>query len=201
MVVGTHSKKRPNNLVFIRLFDNAVLDMIEVGLENSKFMKDFESAKCALGMKPCFLFNVVDQINLAGLEHVITVTAGPPKAENQPGLIHFRVYTIQLKKSGTRLPRVELEEMGPSFDMNMRRTRFANPDVMKQALRVPKELKPKKVKNINHDDFGDKMGRIHMVKQDFNTLQTRKMKGLKSSISIPVEETEQDAAEDSTGSD
>lgn len=118
-------------------------------------------------MKPCFLFNgeifeqieeyirfknlivdffhgqVVDQINLAGLEHVITVTAGPPKADNQPGLIHFRVYTIQLKKSGTRLPRVELEEMGPSFDMTMRRSRFANPDIMKQALRVPKELKVK----------------------------------------------------------
>lgn len=37
------------------------------------------------------------------------------------------------------------------------------------------------------------MGRIHMVKQDFNTLQTRKMKGLKSSIAIPTEEAEQEA--------
>ena len=34
--VGTNSKKRPNNLVFVRMFDYQVLDMIELGIENNK---------------------------------------------------------------------------------------------------------------------------------------------------------------------
>ena len=40
-------------------------------------------------------------------------------------------------------------------------------------------LQPKKVKNISHDVFGTKTGRIHMHKQDLNKLQTRKVKALK----------------------
>jgi len=36
-------------------------------------------------------------------------------------------------------------------------------------------------KNIETDIMGDKVGRIHMGKQDLGELQTRKMKGLKRS--------------------
>lgn len=37
----------------------------------------------------------------------------------------------------------------------------------------------KKTKNISHDTFGTKFGRVHMQRQDFSKLQIRKMKGLK----------------------
>ena len=40
-------------------------------------------------------------------------------------------------------------------------------------------LQPKKVKNMSRDVFGSKLGRVHMKRQDFRQLQTRKMKGLK----------------------
>ena len=36
-----------------------------------------------------------------------------------------------------------------------------------------------KKKNISHDAFGTKFGRLHMQKQDLGKLQTRKMKGLR----------------------
>lgn len=42
-------------------------------------------------------------------------------------------------------------------------------------------LQVKKVKNVSHDTFGSKMGRVHMKRQDFSKLQTRKIKGLKRS--------------------
>lgn len=38
---------------------------------------------------------------------------------------------------------------------------------------------PKKKKNVSHDAFGTKFGRVHMQKQDLSKLQTRKMKGLR----------------------
>ena len=46
-----------------------------------------------------------------------------------------------LKKSGSRTPRVELEEMGPSLDFVMRRTHLASDDLMKAATKVPKAIK------------------------------------------------------------
>jgi ribosome production factor 2 len=116
-----------------------------------------------------------DKICLTGLEHVISITADPVRE----GKIALRVYSVQLKKSGTRVPRIELVEMGPSFDFTIDRVRLADPDVLKLAMRKPKELTVKKVKNIDRDEMGDKFGRIHVGKQDISKLQTRKMKGLK----------------------
>jgi ribosome production factor 2 len=69
--------------------------------------------------------------------------------------------------------------MGPSLGFSLKRFRQADPEVMKQATKIPKEIKPKSEKNIEHDAMGDQYGRIHMEKQDFSKLQTRKMKGLK----------------------
>lgn len=40
-------------------------------------------------------------------------------------------------------------------------------------------LQVKKKKNISHNAFGTKFGRVHMQKQDLSKLQTRKMKGLR----------------------
>jgi ribosome production factor 2 len=42
--------------------------------------------------------------------------------------------------------------------------------------------------------MGDKVGRIHMGKQDLNQLQTRKMKGLKRSRDVVDENFDDDAA-------
>jgi len=51
------------------------------------------------------------------------------------------VYSTRLKKSGSRLPRVELEEMGPSIDFEIRRSKEAARDVMREAMKVPRALR------------------------------------------------------------
>ena len=48
---------------------------------------------------------------------------------------------VGLKKSGSRTPRVELEEMGPSLDLCLRRTKLASDDLYRRALRQPKTAK------------------------------------------------------------
>ena len=41
-VVGQTTKKRPDGLTFVRMFDYRVLDMCEVGVEGWKSMADFK---------------------------------------------------------------------------------------------------------------------------------------------------------------
>jgi hypothetical protein len=56
---GSHSKKRPNNLVLGRTYDHHVYDLVEVGIENYKSMESFVYDKKLapkLGSKPFFAF-------------------------------------------------------------------------------------------------------------------------------------------------
>ncbi|XP_023578100.1 ribosome production factor 2 homolog isoform X1 [Octodon degus] len=193
---GSHNKKRPNNLVIGRMYDYHVLDMIELGIEKFVSLKDIKNSKCPEGTKPMLIFAgddfdvtedyrrlksllidffrgpTVANIRLAGLEYVLHFTA-------LKGKVYFRSYKLLLKKSGCRTPRIELEEMGPSLDLVLRRTHLASDDLYKLSMKMPKALKPKKKKNMSQDTFGTTYGRIHMQKQDLSKLQTRKMKGLK----------------------
>jgi len=194
---ASHNKKRPNNLILGRIFDQQVLDMIELGIEKYKGLDDFKNAKVAAGSKPCLLFSgepfhtpssdfariknllvdffhgeEVTNIRLEGLEHVLQFVAVDSK-------IFMRSYRVIMKKSGEKTPYVELEEIGPSADFVVRRTKLASADLFKAATRRPKELKIKKVKNISKDVFGSKLGRVHMPKQNLNQLPTRNMKGLR----------------------
>ncbi|KAJ1044436.1 hypothetical protein NDA11_001585 [Ustilago hordei] len=118
-------------------------------------------------------------------------------------LIHFRVYTVQLLASGTKIARVELQECGPSFDFQLRRRRPASIDMLNQALRRPKTQAEKNrqgkegvKKNIETDDMGDTVGRIHVGKQDLSGLQTRKMKGLKKHLDPTASSGEDDDDDD-----
>ena len=47
----------------------------------------------------------------------------------------MRSYKILMKKSGTKLPRIELEEMGPRADLAIRRTHLASEDLFKSACK------------------------------------------------------------------
>jgi ribosome production factor 2 len=51
-VVGQSTKKKPNGLTFVRMFDGRILDMIEVGVENFVSMSDFKASLFALDPSP-----------------------------------------------------------------------------------------------------------------------------------------------------
>lgn len=195
---GSHSKKRPHNLILGRIYDSHVFDMFEMGIENFKSLQEFRDITAPLGVKPCLSFSgdafhqddtmkklknflidffrcsTPEKVRLQGLEVLISFTA----IQNR---VIMKTYKILLKKSGIKVPRVELDEMGPSFDMVLRRHKLASDDLFKHAIRQPKTTKVKKVKNISHDVFGTRLARVHVKQQNLKTLQTRKMKGLKRS--------------------
>lgn len=206
MVFSSHNKKRPNTLSFARFFDFKLYDMLELLIqENYKLLQDFRKETFTLGLKPMFSFNgpvfethpafihvkllfldffrgdETDLQDVAGLQYVIALTA-PDVDENTPvlPLINFRVYKLKTYRLGQKLPRVEIDEIGPRFDFRIGRRQAAAPEVEKEALRKPKQLQAKVKKNISTDFMGDKIAQIHVGKQDLDKLQTRKMKGLKS---------------------
>lgn len=74
---------------------------------------------------------------------------------------------------------VQLTEVGPSFDLVLRRAQTA-PDAMRaDAMRRSRDpAAPKKKKNVSRDEIGDKMGRVHVGRQDLSNLALARMKGL-----------------------
>ncbi|EOD51142.1 putative brix domain-containing protein [Neofusicoccum parvum UCRNP2] len=220
MVFGHHSKKRPHSLTFLRFFQWKVLDMLELHIDPESFrqLNQFKNKKAAVGLRPMLSFSgtpfespvpnaytqaksyfsdffrgqEAQSVDVEGLQYMINFSA-EEEVDGQPKpAIHMRVYLIKTKKSGQKLPRVEIEEMGPRMDFRVGRVQAADENVMKQALKQPKQLQPKTKKNIETDIMGDKVGRVHVGKQDLGQLQTRKMKGLKRSRGDLEEQAEED---------
>lgn len=193
--VASHTKKRPHNVVLGRMFDYHTYDQIEIGVDSLKTMHEFGSVGtlAAQGSKPCLVFQgeafdsqpeyialksiltdmlrgeVVENVALKGLDRVICV------AECE-GKVYVRQCAIRFKKSGTKVPRVELEEMGPSAKLTVRRHRPADPSLAKEALRMAPSAKKK---NIKTDVFGEKYGRVYMPRQEVEEMALRKPKGVK----------------------
>jgi len=210
-VFGNHNKKRPNNMVFGRMYDHHLLDMIELGLDAFTPIHEFKNSKVTAGTKPCLIFEgepfadttnkemqrlkslfidffrgpEVTNVRLAGIEHVLQFTALDQK-------VFVRSYRVVLKKSGGRIPRVELEEIGPSLDLSLRRAHLASDDLFKTACRQVKNVRQeRKVKNVSEDALGTTLGRVHIQPQEISKIQTRKVKALKESREEKAERVEQ----------
>jgi len=65
----------------------------------------------------------------------------PPHTHTHIYIYQYNFFRILLKKSNTKTPRIELEEMGPRADLVCRRNKFASEDLFKQACKKPKALK------------------------------------------------------------
>ncbi|XP_019152767.1 PREDICTED: ribosome production factor 2 homolog [Ipomoea nil] len=200
-VYGSHSKKRPNNLVIGRTYDYHIYDLVEVGVENFKSMEAFSYDKKLapkIGSKPFFAFigegfenveelkhlkemlldlfhgEVVTNLNLAGLDRVYICTALP---SNKVFLTHC---ALRLKKSGTKVPKVELVEVGPSMDLVVRRNRLPDERLKKEAMKTALDKTKKKEKNVVKDAIQGKLGKIYIPDQKVGSVPLpHKVKGLK----------------------
>ncbi|XP_055388203.1 ribosome production factor 2 homolog [Condylostylus longicornis] len=196
-MMGSTSKKRPDNLVLGRIFENELLDMVELGIKHYQGLADFPNEKIGTCVKPCLIFNgpkwaqteelrrlknlfidlfyreKVEAIRLQGIEHALSFTLLDDMT------VCIRSYKILLKKSGQKTPRIELTEIGPSVDFSIRRTKIASDDLYKQSRKQPKVLAVKKKKNLTTDALGTTHGRVHIDKQKIQKIQTRKVKALK----------------------
>ncbi|KAJ5630496.1 Ribosome production factor [Penicillium longicatenatum] len=227
VVYGSSNKKRPNCLTLARIYSSQLLDMCELILLPAAEAGDIPPINelvmhVGAGLRPMMLFagspwedptstshvmlksffldmfkgEETDRIDVEGLQYVLMVAAEEPRDGLSP-VVHLRWYKVITKRSGHKLPRVELEEIGPKFDFKIGRMRPAAADVMKEAMKQGKrpneEARTKK--NIVTDAVGDKIGRVHLAKQDLGGLQTRKMKGLKRRAGMESDEDDDEELE------
>ncbi|KAK8970965.1 hypothetical protein KSP40_PGU021779 [Platanthera guangdongensis] len=157
-VFGSHSKKRPNNLILGRMYDHHIYDLVEVGVENFKPIESFKYDKNIAprqGSKPLFAFigelfetvdelkhlkevlldhfrgEVVENLNLTGVDRVYVCTA------ISSSTVLFKHCAIRLKKSG-------------------------------------------QIKNVSRNELQGKIGKIYMPDQQVGDLAlTSNIKGLK----------------------
>eukprot|EP00897_Mesotaenium_endlicherianum_P010515 jgi/Mesen1/9492/ME000063S08949 len=141
-----------------------------------------------LGVWVGLAWQVVENINLAGIDRVFVVVAAA-------GKVYLRHCAIRLKKSGTKVPKIELVPAGPMLDLVVRRHRGPAEDLRKEAFKGPKSITKKKrsgshngvvlcpltvqVKNVSTDSLIGKVGRIYMPKQEVGSMALMKPKGVK----------------------
>jgi ribosome production factor 2 len=194
-VVGSHTKKRPNNLLMARTFDYSVYDMVEFEVVDFSAL---EAAKTTVGAKPLMVFQGDGFEHDVDLSHAKMMLMDFFRGEEMKNLalaavdralvftavnkrIFMCLYNVKFVSSGTPVPRVELEDSGLSMILSIRRNRLASTEMEREALKKPKQSIAFKEKNKEEGAAGKIMGRIHMVKQNLNdmVLRSRKMNALK----------------------
>lgn len=142
--------------------------MLELGVrhDTARTLRQFKGEKCKMGIKPLLSFSgtqfdsptpnaytlaknlftdffrggEVKEIDVEGLQLMLSFAAGEDGSDGQKSEIQMRCWRIITKKSGQKVPRVEVEEMGPRIDFTMGRMREADADRWKEALKRPKGI-------------------------------------------------------------
>ncbi|KAF6817498.1 brix domain-containing protein [Colletotrichum sojae] len=193
--------------------------------ETFRTLAQFKGKKVPIGLKPMLVFSGTawdspianeytqarsffidffrgentDKIDVEGLQWIVSITADEPSgtdAADAKPMIRLRAYTISTKRSGQKVPRVEVNEIGPRMDFRVGRMREPEEEMLKEAMKKPRGTEERTKKNISTDSMGDKVGRVHVGRQDLGELQTRKMKGLKRSRDVASEDEGGDAGAD-----
>ena len=140
-----------------------MLDMLELHVvqETARILQQFKGEKCKVGAKPLLSFSgtqfespVPNQYTLAksmfvdffrgaetqtidveGLQLLISFFAGEDGEDGQSATIQMRCWSITTKRTGQKVPRIEVEEMGPRIDFRTGRTREADKGAFKDAMK------------------------------------------------------------------
>ena len=141
-----------------------MLDMLEVLVvqETARTLQQFKGEKCKMGVKPLLSFsgslfdsNVKKDfhigksifmdffmgaetltVDVEGLGLLISFSVGEEGGEGEgKPQIQMRCWRIVTKRSGEKVPRVEVEEIGPRIDLRVGRVVEAEDGAWKEAMK------------------------------------------------------------------
>ena len=93
-------------------------------------------------------------------------------------VLQFRFYISKLLSnhvsSGDWSSMDPLDEIGPRLDLTIRRKQLASQDEYKRSISRKSYLTQKAHRNVELNNMGDKLGRVHVQQPDLKTLEIRK---------------------------
>lgn len=192
-VFFNHNKKRPNNMIFGRLFMKKVLEMYEIGIERYEGKDVLPRGDLEHAAVPALIFegdqweadyapfrsvlmdffvgDLKGRLDIAQVQHVIVFTI--VESEGGGVKILFRHYQIDTESESE--PKLSL--IAPLMDWVPRRNQLPDEELLNLALTKP--AVDKKKKNITKDELGRELGRVFVRKQDVSQLKLKKFDGLK----------------------
>ncbi|KAF0988087.1 hypothetical protein HZS_1352 [Henneguya salminicola] len=208
-IIGSHSKKRPNNIVIGRIYNGEILDMYEFGLKNYIPIHNNNRNLCEIGQKSCHFFaghefqydpNYIAIKNIfVGNEYLnLTLDLWAPvsckniilsnlkhsslySVDSINNLINMRGYKIISDEAmNNHESNTSFECIGPCVDFELRRLCLPNQKIFRSACKTISKIDQKKrVKNIGYDDTGAKLASVHVGKQNLKKLKISRPKALK----------------------
>ena len=199
--LSSHNKKHPMDLTLGCLYDHQVLDSFEFEVTNFIPMSYFkEGTTINSDLKPIIIFQgelfesdfnydrlkkfFIDffqlydkpSVVISELRRIIVISI-----ENEEKVVKIRNYQVNGDLSTKNsLNKINLVEIGPSFDLKERKFLLADEVLYKKALKQPKGVKEIKEKNIEKNKIlGEKRGRLHMQKQNLKAVSLKKQKKIK----------------------
>ena len=179
--------------------------MFEFGIENFKGTADFDATKhISADLKPILIFQgeqfevsekhkriknlLIDffriqdmkELNIVEMRRVMVFTC-----RGETDAIEVRhLEADDITEATVQRRTVPFREVGPCFDMKLRRDKMASHELFKEACKKPKIRnmdKKKADKNKFTTAFGETKGKVFIQHADLDTLATRKFKGMRNS--------------------
>ena len=196
--LSSHNKKHPMNITLGCLFDFHLLDYFDFEVTNFLPMSYFKTDTVINSdLKPIIIFQgelfesdfnydrlkkfFIDFFQLYDKESIIISEMRRIMAisiEKDEKIVKIRNYQINGNlTSKANLSKINLIEIGPSFDLKERKFTLGDEVLYKKTLKQPKGIKEAKEKNIEKNKIlGEKRGRIHMQKQNLSAVSLKKFK-------------------------
>ncbi|KAH9411573.1 hypothetical protein HK407_04g06780 [Ordospora pajunii] len=173
------SVTKEKRLVIGRVFNDEMIDIAEFSIDKYMSVSDFECVSPELHMK---YFVVVQNIDDARLENLVVDMLN--MKSNKVCLDNIRYcWVFARSEAGYVLKYVRvmkdlsIENCGPLFEMQLIRSHHCDEEVYKKAIDEPGRGR----KNIKKNVFNDKIGTLHINKQDLREVRLKKIKGYKCS--------------------
>ena len=136
--------------------------------DTARTLSQFGGAKCRVGVKPLLSFSGTQfedpvgegggkfalaksifldffrggeakEVDVEGLQWMINFSATEEEGEEgKREMVYMRCWRLVTRRSGQKLPRVEVEEMGPRIDFRLGRIRDADEGTLKDAMKTAK---------------------------------------------------------------